>query len=170
MRRLWQCAIILVCTATASAAMSQQLTGDQLQQIVVICEAVKDARGQKTASQLQGEVEAKAAGLLGSVFNVGGGTKGTISREKFEGLTQQATAELLKASLDCRERMATRLFDAIRNNPQATSTPQVKAAPAVKSEAAPPVHSAPQVQEDPAAKKRREDALRALRPPFRIDH
>jgi hypothetical protein len=159
--RVWQCAIILVFTAAASAAMSQQLTSDQLQQIVVLCQTVKDARGQKTGSELQAEVEAKAAGLLGSVFNVGGGTKGTISREKFEGLTQQATAELLKGDRDCRKEIAMKLFEAMRNNPQATSAPQ---APAVKSEAAPQVQSTPQVQSPP------KKPFPELHSPFRLDH
>ena len=139
--RLWQWATILVCTASASAAMGQQLTNDQVQQIFFLCQTVKETRGEKTERQLQAEVEAKAAGLFRSVFNVGGGSKGTISQEKFDGLTQQATAELLKGDRDCRKEMATRLYDAIRNNPQATTT---KSAPQAQS--APKVQSAPEVE------------------------
>lgn len=72
--QLWQCAIILMCAAAASPAMGQQLTNDQVQQIVDLCKTVNDVRGQKTGSQLQAEVEAKAAGLFGKIFDVGGGT------------------------------------------------------------------------------------------------
>ncbi len=166
MRRLWQCAIILVCTAIASAAMSQEMTRDQVQMIRELCETVKDARGQRTGSQLQADAQAKAAGLWGKLFDLSGGAKGTIDRETFEGLSREATAALLEGDRNCRERIAKGLLGAMQNTPQATSTPQVKAAPAVKSEATPQVTSTPQVQSPPKIPLR-EIPLRA---PFRLDH
>jgi hypothetical protein len=142
MRRL-KCALltILVCAASAPAAVSQQLTGDQLAKFAefarVVCQSVKEARGEKSEAQLQADVEARAPGLLGKVFDVGGGAKGTTSREKFEGLSQEATAHLLDGDRNCRERLVQKLLSAA-SNPQPSPTPRPPSNP--------PPQSAPQPQ------------------------
>jgi hypothetical protein len=119
---------ILLCAASASAAISQQLTGDQLKTFDAtarsICESVKEARGRKSEAQLQGDVQAKVGGLLGKVVDVGGGAKGAISREEFEGLSQEATATALQADRDCRERVFNKLVDKLSAPAQLQYTPR----------------------------------------------
>lgn len=90
-------------------------------------------------------------------------------RETFEGLTQQATAELLKGDCDCRKDMVRIFLVAMRNNPQATPNPQVKAAPA----AAPQAQSTPKAQSAPKVELRAPFHLQdrspvELKAPFRL--
>lgn len=151
---LWKCIplAIVVCGASASQAPSQQLTRDQLELIREhareVCQTVKDARGQRTESQLQADVQAKAAGLWGKLIDFGGGAKGTIGRETFEGLSREATAALLTGDRECRERINARLLGAaLQNTLQGTPNPELKAAPAIappQVKAAPEAHSVTQ--------------------------
>src|SRR5262245_56624933 len=113
--RLWKCALLAmtVCAASASETASQQLSADQLKTFFdaarILCETVKEARGQRTGSELQADVQAKARGFC-KFLDVGGGAKGTIDRETFEGLSREATASLLEGDRDCRERIANKLL------------------------------------------------------------
>jgi hypothetical protein len=113
--RVWKGALwaILIWAATASAAISQQFTRDELNWLVErahdLCDAVKEARGKKSGTQLEAGAEAKVGGLFGKLVDVGGGTTATISREQFEGLSQEATAAALEGDRKCRERMVTKL-------------------------------------------------------------
>jgi hypothetical protein len=116
--RLWNCALwaTLASAANVSAALSQQpLTAEQLDKfketVRSICETVKEARGQKSEAQLQSDVQAKLGGFWGRFFDVGGGAKGAISREEFEGLSQEATATALQGDRDCREHLFNKLVD-----------------------------------------------------------
>jgi hypothetical protein len=68
---------------TASDQLNKAIDGAK-----ALCESVKEARGGKTASQLQADVQAKAPGFW-KLFDIGGGAKGSIDRETFEGLTQE---------------------------------------------------------------------------------
>jgi hypothetical protein len=105
----------LAWTASVSAASSQQLSQQQLQMISDtardICTSVKDAHGQRSGMQLEGEVHAKLRGLAGKLVDAGGGGKGIVTREEFDGLTQEATATALAGDRDCRERLFNKMFD-----------------------------------------------------------
>src|SRR4051794_10122643 len=82
------------------AASAQQLNARDLQEIrdtaKSICETIKEAKGQKTDLQLESEVKAQLSGLLGKVLDVGGASKGSLTREEFEGLSRDATATALE--------------------------------------------------------------------------
>jgi hypothetical protein len=152
--RLTKCAVlaIIVCVASASNTASQQLTAsDQLNKAIdgakALCETVKEARGGKTVGQLQADLQAKAPGFW-KLFDIGGGAKGSIDRETFEGLTQEATAAAVAADRDCRKEMMPKLFEMLSTQ-QATPAPQVRSAPEVKPAAAPEVKVAPQMQATP---------------------
>jgi hypothetical protein len=97
------------------AASAQQLNAVELQLIrdtaTSICNTVKEAKGQKTDLQLEGEVKAQLSGLLGKVLDVGGASKGSLTREEFEGLSRDATATALEGDRGCRERVFNRMFD-----------------------------------------------------------
>jgi hypothetical protein len=92
-----------------------QLNQQQIQIIkdtaASICNTVTEARGQKTDVQIQGDVAAKLGGLVGKVVDVGGSGKGSLTRDEFEGLSQDATAEALKGAQGCRERVFNKMFD-----------------------------------------------------------
>jgi hypothetical protein len=148
--RLSKCAVlvIVVCAASASETVSQQLPGDLKNAIDgarALCDSVKEARGQRTGSQLQADVQAKAPGFW-KLFDIGGGAKGTIDRETFEGLSREATAEALKSDQACRERIFTMLVNKL-SSPQTTPTLPAKSAPEEKPNAAPEV--TPQMQATP---------------------
>jgi hypothetical protein len=97
------------------AASAQQLNALELQLIrdtaMSICNTVKEAKGQKTDLQLEGEVKAQLRGLLGKVLDVGGASKGSLTREEFEGLSRDATATALEGDRGCRERVFNKMFD-----------------------------------------------------------
>jgi hypothetical protein len=90
---------------------AQQLTADQIQTIketaASICNTVNEAKGRKSDSQIQGEVNAQMKNLLGKVFPVGTSAKGSLSNE----LTQEATATALEGDRGCRERVFDKMFD-----------------------------------------------------------
>jgi hypothetical protein len=109
-----------------------------------LCDAVKDARGKTSGTQLEADVKAKVGGLLGNLVDVGGGTKATISREQFEGLTREATAAALENDRDCRERIFKLLGQrrALQSSPQPKVSPaEVNTTPLVLQ-----VHSTPEVK------------------------
>jgi hypothetical protein len=96
-------------------ARAQQLNSQQIQLIKdtagTICNTVGAVKGQKTDFQIQGDVKAQLNGLIGKVVDVGGSTKGSLSREEFEGLTRDATATALEGDRGCRERVFNKMFD-----------------------------------------------------------
>jgi hypothetical protein len=80
-----------------------------------ICNTVKDIKGDKTVAQIQGEVKGQLSGLLGRLSGTEGSVSGTgsLNREAFEGLTQDATATALTDDRDCRMKLFTKMFDTI---------------------------------------------------------
>src|SRR5260370_11506669 len=97
---------VLACGVSVSAS-AQQLNPQQIQIIqdtaAAICNTVKEAKGQKSDLQIQGEVKANLGGLVGKVFDVGGSGKGSLTREEFEGLSREATAIALEGTPGCPE-------------------------------------------------------------------
>ena len=108
-----------LCAALACAigapASAQQLNSEQIRLIehtvAAICDTVKEARGQKSAVQLQGDVKAQVGGLVGKVGEAGAGSTGSLTREEFEGLSRSATAAALEGDRGCRERVFNKMFD-----------------------------------------------------------
>jgi hypothetical protein len=107
---------MIVCVAGSSAGTSQE-AGDvarykALMEVAkALCDVVKEAKGSKTTDQVEAEVKAKVGGFWGKIFDVGGGAKGTVSRETFDGLTQEEMAKALKNVVGCRERTYARLLN-----------------------------------------------------------
>jgi hypothetical protein len=105
----------LVWYISPSAASAQQLNPQQIQIIkdtaASICNTVKEAKGQKSESQIQGDVTAKLNGLVGKVIDIGGSGKGSLNDEQFEGLSRDATATALEGDRSCRERLFDKMFD-----------------------------------------------------------
>jgi hypothetical protein len=105
----------LACAIGALPASAEQLNPQQIRLIqetaASICVTVKEAKGQKTDYQLEGQVKAQLAGLLGKVLDIGGSSKGSFSREEFEGLSRDATATALEGDRGCRERVFNKMFD-----------------------------------------------------------
>src|SRR4051794_17269939 len=98
-----------------SAAYAQQLNPQQIQLIkdtaASVCNTVKEAKGQKSDLQIQGDVKAQLNGLIGKFVDVGGGAKGALTREEFEGLSREATSSALEGDRGCRERLFDKMFD-----------------------------------------------------------
>lgn len=118
-----------VCAAVAwsvgiSATLAQQLNPQQIQTIkdtaASICNTIKEAKGQKSDVQIQGDVNAELGGLLGKVANIGGSSKGALTREEFDGLSRDATATALLGDRDCRERLFNKMFDKLSAAPDPT--------------------------------------------------
>jgi len=142
-----------VCTAVAwsvaiSGSSAQQLNPQQIQMIrdttASICNTVKEAKGQKSDVQIQGDVKAKLGGLVGTVVDVGGSGQGALTREEFEGLTRDATATALQGDRDCRERLFNKMFDQLSAvpNPSANRAPPASTSREIYP-AAPGVHIDP---------------------------
>jgi hypothetical protein len=97
------------------AAYAQQLNSQQIQLIkdtaASVCDTVKEAKGQKSDIQIQGDVKAQLSGLIGKFVDVGGGAKGALTREEFEGLSREATGSALEGDRGCRERLFNKMFD-----------------------------------------------------------
>jgi hypothetical protein len=112
---------VLVWGVSVPAASGQQLNQQQIQIIrdtaASICNTVKEARGQKSDVQIQGDVKAQLNGLVGKVVDVGGSGKGSITREEFEGLSREATATALGDDRSCRERLFNKMFDKLSFEP-----------------------------------------------------
>jgi hypothetical protein len=115
--------IVAACALTLgielSAAHSAQLDPQQIGLIrdtaASICNTVKDIKGEKTDAQIQGEVKGQLSGLLGKLSGTEGSASGTgtLSRDAFEGLTQDATAAGLTGDRDCRMKLFDKMFDKI---------------------------------------------------------
>ena len=104
-----------------STSSAQQLNAQQIQIIkdtaASICNTVKEAKGQKSDIQIQGDVRAQLGGLVGKVADIGGSSKGAMTREEFEGLSRDATATALQGDRDCRERLFNKMFDQLSAAP-----------------------------------------------------
>ena len=95
-----------------------------------ICNTVKDAKGQKSDVQLQGDVKAQLSGLIGKV--VGASGKGSLTGEEFEGLSRDATATALEGDRGCRERVFNTMFKMFSPPPPPTTPPiQVQNVPGI---------------------------------------
>jgi hypothetical protein len=119
--KITACAVV-AWSAGISGISAQQLSPQQIQTIkdtaASICNTVKEAKGQKSDVQIQGDVNAELGGLLGKVANVGGSGKGALTREEFEGLSREATATALQGDRDCRERLFNKMFDRLSAGPE----------------------------------------------------
>lgn len=78
-----------------------------------ICNTIKDAKGQKTNLQIEGDVRVQLSGVLGKIADLGGGAKGSLSKEEFEGLSRDATATGLEGDRGCRERVFDKMWERI---------------------------------------------------------
>jgi hypothetical protein len=117
------CRIAAACVLTfgveLSAADAAQLDPQQIALIrdtaASICNTVKDTKGEKTYAQIQGEVKGQLSGLLGKLSGTEASASGTgtLSRDAFEGLTQDATATGLTEDRDCRMKLFDKMFDKI---------------------------------------------------------
>ena len=102
-----------------SAAYSAQLDPQQMAMIketaISICNTVKEIKGEKTDAQIQGEVKGQLGGLLGRISGAEANVSGTgvLSREAFDGLTQDATATALVGDRECRMTLFDEMFDKI---------------------------------------------------------
>jgi hypothetical protein len=121
----WKAELYL-CTALAwwvslPAAAAQQLNPQQIQIIkdaaASICNTVKEAKGQKSESQIQGDVKAQLNGLVGKVIDIGGSGKGSLNNEEFDGLSRDATATALEGDRSCRERLFNKMFEQLSGPP-----------------------------------------------------
>lgn len=117
------CRIIAACAVTLgielSAAHSAQLDSQQIALIrdtaASICNTVKDIKGERTYAQIQGEVKGQLSGLLGKLSGTEASASGTgtLSRDAFEGLTQNATATGLTEDRECRMKLFDKMFNTI---------------------------------------------------------
>ena len=112
--------------ASVAGSFAEQLNTQQLQMIkdtaASICTTVKEAKGQKSDIQVQGDIKAELSGLLGKIANAGASGKGALTREEFEGLSRDATATALQGDRDCRERLFNKMFDKLSaSNPAGVS-------------------------------------------------
>lgn len=108
---------VLTSAAELSAALSAQLDPQQIALIkdtaAWICNTVKDIKGEKTDVQIQGEVEGQLSGLLGRLASAGASGTGSLTRDEFEGLTQDATGIALAGDRECRERLFDKMFEKV---------------------------------------------------------
>jgi hypothetical protein len=88
-----------------------------------ICNTVKEIKGEKTYAQIQGEVKGQLSGLLGRLAGTEGSASGTgtLGRDSFEGLTQDATATAVTEDRNCRMKLFNKMFDAIAAPPGGTT-------------------------------------------------
>jgi tetratricopeptide (TPR) repeat protein len=125
---LWRLALAL-CTFLSGGvpAVSAELNPQQIQiardTATSICDTVKEAKGQKTNVQIQGDVNAKLNGFLGKIADLGVSTKGSLTREEFDGLSQDATATALEGDRGCRERVFNKMFDKLSAAQQNVTAP-----------------------------------------------
>jgi hypothetical protein len=105
--------------AALSPAHATQLDPQQMALIkdtaTSICNTVDKIKGEKTYAQIQGEVKGQLSGLIGKLSGTEGSASGTgtLSRDAFEGLTQDATATALTKDQDCRVKLFDKMFDVI---------------------------------------------------------
>jgi hypothetical protein len=113
--------VALASGASISSALAQeQLSSQQVQMIrdtaASICNTIKEAKGQRSDVQLEGDVKAQLGGLVGKFVDVAGSGKGSLSREEFEGLSRDATAAALEGDRGCRERVFDKMFDKLTSS------------------------------------------------------
>ena len=113
----WKSGIGLLAALVWGVAISPALALDpqQIQLIrdtaASICNTIKEAKGQKTDVQLQGDVKAELTGLVGKIVTAGVSGTTKLNKEEFEGLTREATATALEGDRGCRERVFDKMFD-----------------------------------------------------------
>jgi hypothetical protein len=150
-----------------SGILAQQFNPQQIQMIketaASICNSVKEAKGQKSEVQIQGDVNAKLGGLIGKVADIGGSGTGALTREEFEGLSRDATATALQSDRDCRERLFNKMFDKLSGVPDSAVN---RAPPAPAGRAVYP--AAPGLRLDPDGRVVTRDTYRHIgaQPPF----
>ncbi len=111
--------VILSLGASLPPAYAAQLDPQQMALIkdaaTSICNTVKDIKGEKTYAQIQGEVKGQLSGLLGKLSGTEASASGTgtLGREAFDGLTQDATATAVTEDRDCRMKLFNKMFDTI---------------------------------------------------------
>jgi hypothetical protein len=75
----------VIAFGSVAPSPAQQLTADQIQTIketaASVCNTVNEAKGRKSDSQIQVEVNAQMKNLLGKVFPVGASLKGIAGAE-----------------------------------------------------------------------------------------
>jgi hypothetical protein len=81
-----------------------------------ICNSVKELKGDKTKIEIEGDVSAKLSGLVSKLADAGVSGKGSLSKEDFNGLTQDATAIAIEGDRQCRERLIDKMFDKLSMN------------------------------------------------------
>jgi hypothetical protein len=125
------CRIAAACSITVGmqlSAYSAQLDPQQMGLIrdtaASICNTVKDIKGEKTYAQIQGEVKGQLSGLLGKLSGTEGSATGTgtLSRDAFEGLSQDATTTSLTADRDCRMNLFDKMFDKLTSAGSSANT------------------------------------------------
>jgi hypothetical protein len=126
----------LGCMTWAGPVSAQQLNADQInlikQTAADLCNTVKEARGQKSESEIKGDIQAKLNGLAGRLVDLSAGGQGSIKSQQFEGLTQDATAIAMQGDRECRERLFNRMFDKLGLN-QAPAQPAYDPKPDIKT-------------------------------------
>jgi hypothetical protein len=122
--------VALALAANISSAGAQQLNPQQIQIIrdtaASICNTAKEAKGQKSDIQIQGDVKAQLGGLVGKLVDAGASGKGSLSREEFEGLSRDATAAALEGDRVCRERLFNKMFDKATSSDTKSEIPQAE--------------------------------------------
>jgi hypothetical protein len=122
--------VALALAATISSAVAQQLNPEQIQIIrdtaASICNTVKEAKGQKSDVQIQGDVKAQLSGLVGKLVDAGASGKGSLNREEFEGLSRDATATALEGDRVCRERLFNKMFDKATSSDKKSALPKAE--------------------------------------------
>lgn len=78
-----------------------------------ICETVEEQSGSRTKFQLEGDVRLRIAGLAKALVDTNGKGRLDVTRESFEGLSQQAMELALEGDRGCRERVFNRMFESL---------------------------------------------------------
>jgi hypothetical protein len=81
-----------------------------------ICKTVTEAKGSSTTAQIEGTVKAALPGLLKKFLNIDASATGKIGNETYEGLSREATATAMESSLQCRERLFSKMLDKLSQN------------------------------------------------------
>ncbi|WP_157080654.1 hypothetical protein [Methylobacterium variabile] len=105
----------------SSPVHTKELNAAQLEIIrntaAKICNTVTETKGQKSETQIAGDVKAQLGGLAGRLANVGLDGKVSDRREAFEGLSQEATGDALQGDRGCRERLFMKMFEVVAREP-----------------------------------------------------
>jgi pYEATS domain-containing protein involved in immunity len=115
--RLRRMCIPTILVVGMAASLSAQDLDAQKAALDVIRETAKDIcytveqKGQKSETQLTGDVQAKVNSALAKVVDLGVKGSGSIGNEDYQGVTQEALASALKSSGECRLKVFERLVD-----------------------------------------------------------